>query len=86
VIKDYLKVRDMMAENGYEHTPEEAKEMCDEASKGIEQLAARWKDMDVDEMKKYLKFYNKNVSSKDRMTWSEFKEFYEFVIDVAEGN
>jgi hypothetical protein len=87
----HLDLRQMMAENGYEVTPEEAKVLCDNFSEAIEHLTSyesymQFKNMDKDDMVKYLSFYNKHVGKKDRMTMAEFKEFRNFIIDLCEGN
>jgi hypothetical protein len=87
----HLDLRQMMAENGYEVTPEEAKDLYDNFSYAIEQLTSyesymQFKSMKKKDMVEYLSFYNKQVSKKDRMTMAQFKEFRNFVIDLCEGN
>ncbi len=88
---DYLELRRMMAENGYEVTPAEAWVLTENFKKALDNLTSfesyiQYKNMTEADMRKYLSFYNKKVKKKDRMTLDEFKEFRELIIDVAEGN
>lgn len=87
----YLQLRQIMAENGYETTPAEAKRIVDKANAALEKLTEyesylSWKNMDEDDLVANVKWYNKQVKKKDRMTLDEFKDLRQLIIDIAEGN
>jgi tRNA-dihydrouridine synthase len=90
MISNHQKLRQMMAENGYEHTPDEAKELCDKFNIAIEKLTsyenyALFCNMDEQEIKEYVKGINKVASRGNKISVKEFKEIREFVLEICEG-
>ena len=80
-MNNYLKVRQMMAENGYEHTPAEAKVMVDRFNEVIDKYS---------NYENYLQL--KNLTDEEiidslkgkKMTLKEFKKCRDFILKQCE--
>lgn len=82
MISDYMKARQMMAENGYEHTPAEAKELIDELNGIFEKFSnyetyLQLQHMTDEEIMADLE------DADDPMTLEEFKEVRDIILDIC---
>jgi hypothetical protein len=81
MISDYMKTRQIMAENGYEHTPAEAKKMVGEFNKAIEKFSM---------YENYILLQNMteqeiiNYAEKCNMAVDEFEELRSFILDIVQ--
>jgi hypothetical protein len=91
MISDYHKLREMMAENGFEHTPDEAKVMCNAFNNAMEKLTTYesyvlFRDMDEHDIVREVECLNRKLPRKDKFTLECFKEIRQFILDAYEGN
>lgn len=86
MIGNHLKVRQIMAENGYEYTPVEAKHMVDDFNHAMDRLTTYesyliFSNMEEQDMIDELAHINE---SGEEMTLDDFKEIRDFILDTCE--